>query len=68
MRPSRLYSKDDCTSGVDAIIHVASPLSHTGAPQVILEVRDADSRIVIVCLTPVKTTFLECYLRYQPYP
>ena len=68
MHLSRLYSKVEYISGVDAIIHVASPLSNTGAPQVILEVRGAESRIVIVCLTPAKTTFLERYLGHHPYP
>ena len=29
--------------GVDAIIHVASPLANAGTPQVILDVRGADT-------------------------
>jgi hypothetical protein len=31
----------ECILGVDAIIHVASPLSNSAAPQVILDVRGA---------------------------
>jgi hypothetical protein len=33
-------------SGVDAIIHVASPLPDTATPQEILTVRAADARII----------------------
>jgi hypothetical protein len=33
----------ECMIGVDAIIHVASPLSNAGTPQLILDVRGADT-------------------------
>jgi hypothetical protein len=34
-----LYSEAECVPGVDAIIHVASPLANAASPQVILDVR-----------------------------
>ena len=38
---SYLLLEAECILGVDAIIHVASPLSNSAAPQVILDVRGA---------------------------
>ena len=42
--------------GVDAIIHVASPLPNAGTPQVILDVSGAHIwfQILILCLTSKK--------------
>ena len=41
-------------SGVDAIMHVASALPNTGEPQVILEVRGAQSRVQDVVVSNVQ--------------
>jgi hypothetical protein len=41
-------------SGVDAIMHVASALPNTGEPQVILEVRGAQSRVQVVVVSNVQ--------------
>jgi hypothetical protein len=37
--------------GVDAIIHVASPLAHTAAPEVILDVRNRQTSFSASWLT-----------------
>ena len=37
--PLSLYSEAEYVAGVDAIIHVASPLANAASPQVILDVR-----------------------------
>ena len=44
-RDSLLCPKAECVSGVDVIIHVASPLPNTSTPQVILDVRGARAQI-----------------------
>jgi hypothetical protein len=43
-RWSLLFQKAEYITGVNAIIHVASPLPNTADPQVILDVRSADTR------------------------
>jgi hypothetical protein len=54
--------------GVDAIIHVASPLANTGAPQVILDVRDADLIQVVIFSLTSRNVFLVRCLRYHSHP
>ena len=50
-RDSQLLSvKAECVSGVDVIMHVASPLPNSSTPQVILDVRSARAQIQLYVL------------------
>jgi hypothetical protein len=55
--------------GVDAIIHVASPLANAASPQVILDVRYASAWDPLAFLTFQKlVSVLDRRLRYNPHP
>ena len=57
-RYSRLFPKAEYILGVDAIMHVASPLFNTTDPQVMIDVRIGGTRIQVVMLFDFsKTTF-----------
>ena len=48
MRHSSRFSKTEYISGVDVIMHVASPLPNAASPQVILEVRIGNTHVRIL--------------------
>jgi len=55
--------------GVDAIIHVASPLANAASPQVILDVRYPRAWDPVLSLTSQKlVSVLDRRLRYHPHP
>jgi hypothetical protein len=58
-----------CMSGVDVIMHVASPLPDPSNPQAVLDVRGVRAQIQAYMLSNLqKTSFPGCRLRYHARP
>ena len=67
---SYLLMEAECILGVDAIIHVASPLANTAGPQVILDVRGPHTRLVHIVVFSLisRKLCVGCCLRYHLHP